>query len=184
MLSRLSFGELPEKHHTALRDDRGALRYEECLTRDGFEGPYTLMYHRDKPQGLRPGGIVRGSPPPKGQLPTTLARRHYRALALKPAGATPLSARVPLLFNDDLCVSLAQPSVSDEAYTANGDGDELLFIYEGAGTVRSVLGDLRFEKNDYVFLPRALIHRLLVEGTGPQRWLSIELRKGVDLPRQ
>ncbi len=46
MLQRLAHGKLPEKHHTALRDEEGRLLYEECLTRDGFEGPYTLMYHR------------------------------------------------------------------------------------------------------------------------------------------
>ena len=46
MLTRLSFGEVPEKHHTALRDAEGKLFYEEMHTRGGFGGPFTYFYHR------------------------------------------------------------------------------------------------------------------------------------------
>ena len=37
MLDRIQTGDVPAKPHTALRDGSGRLRYEECLTRDGFE---------------------------------------------------------------------------------------------------------------------------------------------------
>ena len=53
MLERLAFGELPRKHHLALHGPGGALRYEECLTRKGFDGPYTILYHAERPQSLR-----------------------------------------------------------------------------------------------------------------------------------
>ena len=38
MLDRVAQGELPGKPHTALRSSEGTLRYEECFTRNGFEG--------------------------------------------------------------------------------------------------------------------------------------------------
>ena len=41
MLERMTAGEVPAKPHTALRDADGRLRHEECLTREGFDGPLT-----------------------------------------------------------------------------------------------------------------------------------------------
>jgi len=43
------------------------------------------------------------------------------------------------------------PDEADPVYFANGDGDDLYFVLEGGGVVRSGLGDLRFEARDYVF---------------------------------
>ena len=53
MLERLAFGELPRKHHLALRGADGRLFYEACLTRQGFDGPYSILYHQHRPQALR-----------------------------------------------------------------------------------------------------------------------------------
>jgi homogentisate 1,2-dioxygenase len=39
--------------------------------------------------------------------------------------------------------------------------------------LRSVLGDLRFSAGDYVYVPRGLVHRFLLDET-PQFWLSVE----------
>ena len=33
----------------ALRAESGALHYEHCLTRQGFEGAYSILYHRSLP---------------------------------------------------------------------------------------------------------------------------------------
>ena len=49
MLDRMTAGTVPDKPHTALRDAAGQLRHEECLTRDGFEGAFTILYHEQRP---------------------------------------------------------------------------------------------------------------------------------------
>ena len=49
MLDRICVGDVPRKHHLQLRGPGGELRYEECFTRDGFDGPYTIMYHLRRP---------------------------------------------------------------------------------------------------------------------------------------
>jgi len=54
MLDRMTAGEIPDRAHTALRDANGRLRHEECLTREGFEGPYTIMYHLERPHPSAP----------------------------------------------------------------------------------------------------------------------------------
>ena len=49
MLARVVCGEVPRKHHIAFRDAEGRLRHEECFTRAGFDGPYTIAYHVNRP---------------------------------------------------------------------------------------------------------------------------------------
>ena len=44
MIDYLRAGELPAKPHTAFRGPGGALRYEECLTRRGFDGEFSILY--------------------------------------------------------------------------------------------------------------------------------------------
>jgi homogentisate 1,2-dioxygenase len=185
MLDRMTVGTVPDKPHTALRDAAGKLRHEECLTRDGFDGPFTIMYHEQRPHTAAVAGAAHGweVPQPPDEEGRPLARRHYRTQDLQPRGGAPLDARVPLLFNDDVVLSVAYPDAPDPVYFANGDGDELFFVHEGGGTLRSPLGDVPFQKHDYLFVPKGLIHRL-VPGQGPQHWLSIECTAGFGLLKQ
>src|SRR4029079_15408912 len=61
MLERRSVGDLPAKAHTALRAAKsGALRYEECITRAGFDGPYSIVYHEGRPHEAEPIGATHG----------------------------------------------------------------------------------------------------------------------------
>jgi homogentisate 1,2-dioxygenase len=182
MLDRIVQGEVPRKHHVAFRDGEGRLLHEEAYTTEGFEGPYTLLYHRHRPHAQHAAEARHGWEVPRAPAPRPLARRHYLTQALPARGGAPLEARVPLLWNADVTISLVQPTAEDPVYFSNGDGDELLFVQEGGGVVRSPLGDLRFGADDYVYVPRGLVHRL-VPDAGRQRWLSIECR-GLHLPRQ
>ena len=183
MLDRMVEGQVPRKHHLAFRDEAGKLLHEEAYTTEGFEGPYTLLYHRHRPHAQHAVPASHGWELPRAPAPRPLAKRHYRTQALAPARGPALDVRAPLLFNDDVIVSLVRPTDPDPVYFSNGDGDDLYFVQEGGGVLRSTLGDLRFERDDYVIVPRGLVHRFLPD-PGPQRWLSIECRGGVHLPRQ
>ena len=183
MIGRVVRGEVPPKHHIALRDAEGRLRHEECLTRAGFDGPYTIAYHVHRPHALHAAEPRHGWRAPAPSPPRPIAKRHYRTQELAPAGGAPVDARVPLLFSEDVVLGMVTPSAPDPVYVANGDGDDLYYAFEGGGTLRTPLGDLRFEKDDYLYVPRGLLHRLLPD-PGPQRWLSIECLGGAGLPRQ
>ncbi len=76
MLDRLQQGEVPAKHHVALRGPDGALRHEEAYTRDGFDGPYTLAYHLRRPHPTAPVEAGHGWAPPAAPPARALARRH------------------------------------------------------------------------------------------------------------
>lgn len=184
MLDRIVRGEVPDKHHIAFRDAEGRMRHEECLTRQGFDGAYTILYHTERPHTHRPKPLPHGAPAPEAVLPRPLRKRHYRTGEILAAGGPPVDARVPLVFNDDIVASVCKPTVPDPVYFANGDGDDLYFVLEGAGTLRTVLGDLRFGPNDYVCVPRGVLHRFIPDEAVPQYWLQLECRGGMGLLSQ
>jgi homogentisate 1,2-dioxygenase len=197
VLERLAYGELPAKHHLALRGPNGELRYEACLTRAGFDGPYTIAYHERRPQALRAAGAPLHEPidPSRGEPASAtraearalrdpalgLSRRHYRTLELARANAAQSSA-VPLLYNADLVLGMFAPEDSDVSYRINAGADELLFVLSGAGIVRSLLGDLAFSAGDYVHLPKGLLYRVILSGSQPQQYLSMECKGGLGIP--
>jgi homogentisate 1,2-dioxygenase len=182
MIDRMVLGDVPRKHHIQHRGPDGALRWEHCITQDGFEGAYTIGYHVDRPheqelvvpgEETTPRGWIvpqRGAPPP------ALLKRHYRSGALTHRGGTPLDARVPLLASRDVVCSVSFPDREDSVYFTDADADTLIFVHEGGGTLRTLLGDVPFVKHDYVFVPRGIAHRFLI--SAPQHWLVLELHYG------
>lgn len=201
MLERRAQGELPRKPHTELRGPGGRLRYEECITRSGFDGPYTILYHERRPHEAEPctleelglsdlgpslieygqgsAASVHDGPSDGG---ARLLRRHYRAAEVSSTGSF-LTARRPLLTNEDLTLSVLRPESALEAYFVNGDADELYFIHRGGGRLSSVLGELEFSEGDYLCVPRGIPHRIEL-GPGLHFWLLIECRGAVDVPAQ
>jgi homogentisate 1,2-dioxygenase len=182
MLERIARGELPKKPHTAFRDGAGRLRYEECHTRAGFDGPYTIVYHERRPHEARESAARHGWLVSEGVPGRPLLRRHYRGSLVASSGAPPISARTPLLENADVVVGVVTPCADDPVYFANGDADDLYYVHEGGGVLRSVLGDLPFRAGDYVCVPRGILHRFLLDGSERQFWLSIECLGGLAIP--
>jgi len=181
MLERRVAGSVAKKHHVALREG-GELRYEECLTREGFDGPYTILYHRARPHAQRAVELAHGWAAPSTPAEAAarpLRKRHYQSQRLAGGAGSPVDARVPLLYNRDVVLGVVKPRGDDPTYFSNGDGDDLYYVHEGGGTLRSVLGDVAFGAGDYVYVPRGLVHRFVLDGSAAQYWLSIEAAGGV-----
>jgi homogentisate 1,2-dioxygenase len=182
MLDRMQLGDVPRKHHIQLRGPGGELRFEECFTRDGFDGPYTILYHLRRPHTHRVARAAHGWAAPIAATDRALAKRHYRTGELAGGAGPQIDARVPLLFNDDVIAGVAFPTAGDPVYIADGDADQLVYIHRGGGVLRSLLGDVGFAQGDYVFVPRGLLHRFLPDG--PQHWFWFALAGGVHVPSQ
>lgn len=184
MIERVVQGTVPKKHHLQLKDAAGHLHWEQCLTQDGFEAPYTISYHRHAPHRQLPvetkHGFLGARKPVAEQ---SLLKRHFLSQNLGPSGKSPLDSRLPMLFNADVTLSVLKPTRDDEVYFVNADGDDLFYVHEGGGTLRTLLGDVPFSAGDYVYVPRGLLHRFQVS-QGPQWWLTIECRGGMHLPKQ
>jgi len=154
----MSAGELAKKHHVALRSAADELRFEQCLTRDGFDGGYSILYHERSPHGLLHSRSERRVF--SAAVPLELKRRHFRTRSLSAAA---LSACAPLLASERVAIGVHKSASSDAIYRANGDADELSFVLAGRGVIRSAFGDLAFCAGDYVCLPKGVVHRLIVE---------------------
>ena len=183
MLDRMTVGDVPRKHHIALRGPDGALRFEECITREGFDGPYTIVYHLRRPHTARQVEAQARFATPVSAGPRPLRRRHYDSNLLAPGGSM-LTARTPILFNRDVAIHVSKPTEADPAYFNNADADDLHYIFEGAGTVRTLFGDLRYQKNDYVYIPRGTIHRFVPDAASTHHVLTFECLGGLGLPKQ
>lgn len=172
MIDRMSQGLLPAKPHTVLRDANGNLLHEEMLTRGGFSGPFTYLYHRFPTTAAKEvTETTRGHAIPKAAEPGPLKRRLYNTRNM-PVGGTVFEGRVPLMFNRDVAVYFACPDAADDVYFANGDGDELWYVEEGAARLESVCGWLDVVAGDYVWVPKSMIHRW--HPKSPMRMMGME----------
>jgi homogentisate 1,2-dioxygenase len=177
MLDRASMGEIPRKHHVALRGPDGALRHEQCLTRAGFDGPYSILYHVNRPHAVTHSS-TRLRPRPLPSANEARGRRHFRTGRLP---AVSPGEPVALLTSESIELSIWRPQADDAHYRVQADADVLLFVRSGEGTLRSAFGDLAFSPNDYVCVPKGVLHRFLCRG--PIELLQVACR-GLSLPAQ
>lgn len=184
MIHRHALGRLPPKPHTAFYDENNKLLMEHCHTREGFEGPFSILYYRTPPtdenavEKLAIPGFCPFEPLPE----QSLYRRHIRTPALKLAGDF-LDARRTLMFNPDVQIGMVKPTQATPRFFANGDGDELYFACKGSGRFETLFGVLPFREHDYVHVPRAVPYRIAWEGTPPE-FLVFEGRQFIDIPKE
>lgn len=179
MIHRHQAGLVPPKHHIAFRPG-GALAYEHCFTRQGFDGSYTIMYHRSPPHWVAEAADLGSHPGLAGaEWDGPLRRRHFLTGRLE-AGGSPFWARKLLFANPDIGIFMFRADRDDDTLVANADGDELVFVHQGSGRVESPLGVLTFSPLDYVYMPRALPHRWRLDG--PVTGMIMEGRSYLDIP--
>lgn len=184
MLDRLCLGRVPEKPHLVFKSDSGELYYEECLTRGGFDGAFSIVYHQARPHEAEPSPTSHGFRTPVAAARGPLQRRHFRCFELPNSGGAALDCRTPLLFNQQLVLGFARPTLADPAYFVNIDADELFFVLRGSGVLRSIFGDLAFRAGDYLCVPKGTLHRFVPDAGVEQAWLSLECLGGLGLPAQ
>ena len=50
------------------------------------------------------------------------------------------------MWNADVEISLCCPSESMDYFFRNGEGDEVIFVHEGSGTLETIFGDLPYKR--------------------------------------
>lgn len=152
-------GKIPHKRHTTFKKADGSLHYEQLFGTIGFDGMSSLLYHLHRPTQVKE---VR---PPREVGPQAAVNHNITSRMLKGWEVPPqddfLESRTPLLFNQDVHLSAAAPRQSMRDYFyKNADADELLFIHRGEGTLKTLLGNIRFGYGDYLVIPRGMIYQL------------------------
>jgi homogentisate 1,2-dioxygenase len=86
------------------------------------------------------------------------------------------------MWNGDVEISLCRPDEAMEGFYRNGEGDEVIFVHEGSGTLETTFGDLSYKDGDYVVVPRGTTYRFRPDGE--QRYLVFETPGLITIPRR
>ncbi|MFZ6053431.1 homogentisate 1,2-dioxygenase [Halocola ammonii] len=152
-------GEIPHKRHTTFKKPKGGYYYEQLFGTEGFHGMASLLYHIHRPTQVKSvADPVDDSP--KAAVPKNITSRMLNGFQVKPVDDF-LESRTVVMFNSDLNITLAAPkkSVTDYFYK-NADADEMIFIHRGSGTLKTMLGNLKFGYGDYLIIPRGMIFQM------------------------
>lgn len=172
-------GRIPPKRHTQFRQPDNSLYKEELVSSKGFSGIYSILYHIHAPTRIKAVGESEKYGP---EILTdyTLKHTHLNTSGVKSTGDDYLSARKVLLSNGDCSISICSPTQHKMDYFyKNAEGDEVIFVHDGKGSLISPFGRLDIGQGDYVVVPRTVIYRLEFE-EGPLRLLIIESASPVE----
>ena len=175
-------GKIPEKRHTQFRKPDGTLYHEELFSTEGFSNTYSLLYHLYPPTKIKQVGEAY-SVEPKVVLSKQLKHRSLKGFKIQPVDDY-LESRKAVLVNSDLHISLAAPrkSMSDYFYK-NVDADEMIFIHEGTGSLKTMYGEIPFEYGDYVIVPRGTLYQIEFNSEN-NRLLIVESFSPIEFPKR
>ena len=152
-------GSIPHKRHTQFRKPDGSLYAEQLFSTEGFSNDYSLLYHTYAPT------LIVSCDDPIDVTPIVteekmLKHRSFEGFNIKPE-ADFLDSRKAVLVNQDCHIVLASPqkSMTDYFYK-NADADEMIFVHEGSGVIKTCYGELNFSYGDYIVLPRGTIYQI------------------------
>ena len=152
-------GNIPHKRHTTFKKKDGSYHYEQLFGTVGFVGMSSLLYHLHRPTQVKALGRS------YSVMPEIAVEKNMKAYRLKGLEVSPeqdfLESRKAILVNQDLHICLGAPQSSmTEYFYKNTDADEMIFIHKGSGTLRTILGNIKFEYGDYLLIPRGIIYQV------------------------
>ena len=173
-------GLIPEKRHIVFRQESGALYHEELFGTEGFSGLSSLVYHVHPPTRVKEHGTPY-SVRPEVTIEDNLQARSYLGFHVEPHEDY-LHSRKTLFVNADMTIGLAAPSKSMEAYFfKNADADEMLFVHQGSGILKTMYGNIEFQYGDYLIIPRGTVYQLEFENA-ENRLLIVESFGPIETP--
>jgi homogentisate 1,2-dioxygenase len=174
-------GQVPDKRHTQAWHD-GRLLTEEVIGLKGFSGASSILYHLNTPVRIREVGEFRAIERDEW-VPETHTHRLVNTWDVPPGGDA-LSGRRLLMWNNDVEIYFSRPERPMEHFYRNGEGDEVVFVHEGSGTVETILGDLPYAEGDYITIPRGITYRFAPDGDQPERHVVFVSPGFIEIPRR
>ena len=175
-------GKIPHKRHTTFKKPTGGYHYEELFGTIGFDGMSTLLYHIHRPTQVMD---ILGSYSVEPKIAVEKNMKAYLMDAFQaPKIADLLKSRLSILINNDLNIMLSAPTNKEEDYFyKNTDGDEIIFIHKGSGTLRTFIGNIKFKEGDYLVIPRGIIYKMKFD-TKENRHFVVESYNPVYTPKR
>jgi len=172
-------GDVPRKRHVQFREN-GTLLTEEVMGLEGFTGNESILYHLHSPcRVMKLDGFKEIER--EEWVPDQHAHRHFKTFDVKPDGDEITGRRV-LMWNNDVEISLCRPDQKMDYFFRNGEGDEVIFVHEGTGTLETTFGDVPYKEGDYIVVPRGTTYRF--DPVGAQRYLVFETPGLIEIPRR
>ena len=175
-------GKIPHKRHVQLRRPTGELYHEELVGTQGFSSVSALVYH------LHPPTVVLKKGEPYSVQPQIAIEKNLSALSFQGFSLPPrdnyLESRTPLFVNSDLHIALAAPRHSmTEWFFKNADADEMIFVHQGSGVLKTMYGEVPFNYGDYLIVPRGTIYQMCFD-TQDNRLLIVESFSPIRTPQR
>ncbi len=136
--------------------------FEREMGKEGFFGPVTHFYHRNKHTGWTD---FEGDNRPRAFDTNLFGSGHE----------TPWDAHV-LMKNNSVKIRIMTLETSMQQLVRNADGDDLLFFHQGTADLYCDFGHLVIKEGDYLMLPKGTMWRL--EITNPCQILMVESTNG------
>lgn len=182
MPSYHTLGQVPHKRHTQFRKPDGGLYAEELFSTEGFSSDSSLLYHVFPPTDIIQVGDPYSVAPVVAEE-KMLKHRSFQGFKVLPEKDY-LSSRKAVLVNNDVHIVLAAPQAgTGDYFFKNADADEVLFIHEGSGVVKTPYGALPFAYGDYLVIPRGTIYQIVFD-TPDNRLLIVESFSPVRFPKK
>ena len=144
-------GNIPHKRHTQFKKADGKLYREELMGLEGFSSIQSILYHHFLPPRVKKTEDL-GSAKPEYVDFGPIRHRAFKT-AQTPLGPDPVTARIPLLGNNDVILGISRAKDSMDYFYRNSQAYETWWVHEGSGTLKSQFGNLPFRKGDYIVIP-------------------------------
>ncbi len=177
-----TLGTIPSKRHVQFRKADGNLYAEQLFSTEGFSNDYSLLYHCHPPtQIIKTDDPINVQPVIAEEK--MLQHRSFEGFNIAPEKDF-LHSRKPVLVNSDCHIVLAAPQQSMQDYFyKNADADEVIFVHEGSGVLKTMYGDIDFGYGDYLVIPRGTIYQITFH-TDANRLFIVESFSPVRFPRR
>lgn len=180
-MAYIKSGKIPPKRHTVFKSEEGNFYYEQLFGTEGFHGISSLLYHLHRPTQIKSiGAPVDVSP--KIAVAKNITPRMFKGINIPPEDDF-LQSRKFLMVNNDLKIGLAKPRKSAGYFYKNAGCDELIYIHQGSGTLKTFLGNLEFSFGDYLIIPRGTIYRMVFDGEENVHFV-LESNSPINTPRR
>ncbi|HSR20393.1 MAG TPA: homogentisate 1,2-dioxygenase [Anaerolineales bacterium] len=174
-------GQVPHKRHTQFKKPNGRLFREELMGLEGFSSIQSLLYHHFLPPRVTRTADLGPLVP---EIVDFGPIRH-RALrtADAPVGPDPVSARIPLLSNNDVTLGISRAGKSMDYFYRNAQSYETWWVHEGHGVLRTQFGHLAFHEGDYIVIPFGTTWQMVLESQ-EARFFTIENPSQIEPPKR
>lgn len=156
-----TLGQVPHKRHTQFRKPDGSLYAEQLVSTEGFSDTYSLVYHCQPPTMVsridEPFSVR-----PEIALENNMQHRSFLGFRIN-VSSDYLRGRTPVLVNSDVHITLAAIDAMPGYTTAffkNADAQEMIFVHEGEGELKTMYGRIPFRNGDHLLIPKGVIYQM------------------------